>query len=219
MQTVFQKLLEDTMTYNTRPVFIYKIFYPCFLTTCSTAAAKSINQHYTENALAAEAHCRTELYPQAVETARYIVDKKPPFNSYTFECVYKITYNQACVSSLYFDSYTFMGGAHGATFRNSDTWDFSTGSRIELKAFYPKGAPFAEYLFGNIERQIAKRLKSTPGSYFDDYAQLLRENFHPENYFLKPEGIVIYYQQYDIAPYSTGLPEFLIPFSTFKQDF
>ena len=24
--------------------------------------------------------------------------------------------------------------------------------------------------------------------------------------------IVIYYQQYDIAPYSSGIPEFLLPF-------
>lgn len=213
MQTIFQKLLEDAMTYHDMPVFIYKIYYPCFTTTCSAAAAESINRHYTENALAAETHCRTVLYPQAVETARYIVDKKPPFNSYTFDSVYQVTYNQNCVTSLYFDSYTFMGGAHGATFRNSDTWDFSTGSRMALKDFYPHGASFTEYLFINIEQQIAERLKTTPGSYFDNYAQLLRDNFHPENYFLKPEGIVIYYQQYDIAPYSTGLPEFLIPFS------
>ena len=130
MQTIFQKLLENAMTYHDMPVFIYKIYYPCFTTTCSAAAAESINRHYTENALAAETHCRTVLYPQAVETARYIVDKKPPFNSYTFDSVYQVTYNQNCVTSLYFDSYTFMGGAHGATFRNSDTWDFSCAAEI-----------------------------------------------------------------------------------------
>lgn len=213
MQNISQKVLEDTMYTHDIPVFTYKIYYPYFTTQCSQTAAQNINQYYVNHALETERHCRTVLYPQAVETAQYIVNNKPPFNPYTFQSVYDVTYNQNCTTSLYFDSYTFMGGAHGATFRNSDTWNFFSGSRMTLEDFYPYGASFTEALFINIGHQIEERLKTEPGSYFDNYEELLRKNFHPENYFLKPEGIVIYYQQYDIAPYSTGIPEFLIPFS------
>ena len=46
MQTVFQKTLESTMYYHNIPVFIYKIRYPFFTTTCSSAAARKINQYY-----------------------------------------------------------------------------------------------------------------------------------------------------------------------------
>ncbi|MGC4020124.1 MAG: DUF3298 and DUF4163 domain-containing protein [Muricomes sp.] len=212
MQTICQKVLEDTMYSKQTPVFIYKIYYPCFFTHCSRTAAHNINQYYIADSLKAETYCRTVLYPQAVETARYIVDKTPPFNTYTFESVYKITYNQNCISSLYFDSYTYMGGAHGGTLRNSDTWNFSDGSRITLDEFYPRSVPFTEHIFKNINQQIGERLKTSPGSYFDNYEELVRSAFRPENYFLKPEGIVIFYQQYDIAPYSTGIPEFVIPF-------
>ncbi|PWJ49653.1 DUF3298 and DUF4163 domain-containing protein [Faecalicatena contorta] len=213
MQNISQKVLEDTMYTSDIPVFSYKINYPYFTTQCSQAAAQNINQYYADYALKTERHCRTILYPQAVETAKYIVNNKPPFNTYTFQSVYEVTYNQNCTTSLYFDNYTFMGGAHGATFRNSDTWNFFSGSRMTLEDFYPQGASFTDSLFTNIEQQIEERLKTEPGSYFDNYEELLRKNFHPENYFLKPEGIVIYYQQYDIAPYYTGIPEFLIPFS------
>lgn len=213
MQNISQKVLEDTMYTHDIPVFSYKIYYPYFTTQCSQAAAQNINQYYVDYALKTEGHCRTVLYPQAVETAKYIVNNNPPFNTYTFQSVYEVTYNQNCTTSLYFDSYTFMGGAHGATFRNSDTWNFFSGSRMTLEDFYPQGASFTEALFINIEHQIEERLKAEPGSYFDNYDELLKQNFHPENFFLKPEGIVIYYQQYDIAPYATGIPEFLIPFS------
>ncbi|MFV0239920.1 MAG: RsiV family protein [Lacrimispora sphenoides] len=37
-------------------------------------------------------------------------------------------------------------------------------------------------------------------------------NFNINGFFIKPSGIVIYYQQYDIAPYVRGIPEFLFPF-------
>ena len=61
-----------------------------------------------------------------------------------------------------------------------------------------------------------EQMKTSPSMYFDDYATLLRGNFNIKGFYLKPEGIVIYYQQYDIAPYVSGLPEFLFPF---KGDF
>ena len=48
--------------------------------------------------------------------------------------------------------------------------------------------------------------------YFDDYFHLVRENFKPNNFYLVDEGIVIYYDLYDIAPYAAGIRTFLIPF-------
>ena len=63
---------------------------------------------------------------------------------------------------------------------------------------------------------LAVRFKPEPVSYthlFDDYPELLRSTFQAGNFYLTPEGIVIYYQQYDIAPYSSGITEFLLPFS------
>jgi hypothetical protein len=217
MQTITQRKLEDTMYYNDFPVFVYKIYYPYFTTTCSTSTAQNINNYYTADARKAKVRCRTELYSQAVANSRYIVKNTPPFNSYTFESVYTTTYNQNCVTSLFFDSYTFLGGAHGETFRKSDTWNFSNGNRMTLEDFYPPGTSYTTYLFHSIEQDIEERLKTEPGSYFDNYAELVRNTFRPENFFLTPEGITLYFQQYDIAPYSTGLPEFLIPFSNQKQ--
>lgn len=212
MQTISQKTLEDTMYYHDIPVFVYKINYPFFTTTCSASAAQSINEHYASASKEKEVYCRTVLYPQAVKSARYIPSNKPPFNSYTFESNYNITYNSSCITSLYIEQYTYMGGAHGATQRDSSTWDFRTGNQLKLESFYPHNPAFSEDILKGIEQQIAGRLKASPSSYFNNYADLLRETFRPENFYLSPLGIVIYFQEYDIAPYATGIPEFLFHF-------
>lgn len=212
MQTISQKTLTDIMKYNDIPVLTYTIHYPEFTTTCSQDAAKSINSFYAFEAKNAELYCRNELYPQAAEQARYVQKNQFPFHSYEFISDYQITYNNLCITSLYIDQYTFLGGAHGNTTRESHTWDFNTGNQLKLSDFFPNNPQFTEVIFKNIEQQIAEQLKASPSIYFDDYATLLRGNFNINGFYLKPDGIVIYYQQYDIAPYASGIPEFFIPF-------
>lgn len=210
MQTIINNILQDTMYYRNMPVFIYKINYPSFRTTCSKEAGQKINKHYTDAAQAAEAFCRTVLYNQAVDSLRY---RQPdaPVQSYTFDIVYEITYNLGCITSLYADTYRFMGGAHGETKRTSDTWDFHTGNAITLDDIRQLSSISLHNLHQSIARQIRERLTLSPGSYFDDYCSLLLDNFEPVNFYLQDNEMVIYYQQYDIAPYSTGIPEFYFP--------
>lgn len=210
MQTVFQKSLTDTMLYHKIPVFQYNIQYPAFASPCSQTAVYAINQFYASLAKDKEAYCRSILYPQAVDSARYIQENIPPFRYYEFIMTYNVTFNSGCIVSLYREEYTYMGGAHGSTLRMSDTWNFKTGQRIQLKDLSAYDSE--DKLLMGIDRQIAELLKTSAGSFFDNYTLLVRNTFHPNSFYLTPNGIVIYFQQYDIAPYAAGLPEFLFPF-------
>jgi len=67
------------------------------------------------------------------------------------------------------------------------------------------------YLLGRIEQQIRRN----PDIYFENYRELIDKNFHEENFYCEPRGIVIYYQLYDIAPYASGIRTFLIPYDCF----
>ena len=208
MQTITEKILNDTMLYGNIPVFTYHIAYPSFSTTCVLSAAQTANIYYMQLAENTEQYCRTVLYPQAVESARYITSNHPPFNRYTLDMNYQITYNSGCITSLYMDTYTYMGGAHQELERISDTWDFSTGRQLLLDDISALTPAALNGLQTSVERQIAERLKESPGSYFEDYPYLLRNKFNQNHFFLRPGYIVIYYQQYEIAPYATGIPEF-----------
>lgn len=210
MQTISNRSLKNRLYFQGRLVFIYEINYPIFSTTCADDTAQKINRYYLKQANDLEFRCRNELFPQAVSGLGNRPLYPSPFPSYTFTCDYKITYNSMCITSLYFDQYTYMGGAHGDTIRSSDTWNFKNAEQLMLQDFFPKQEDFKELILKEIERQISEREKKNPGNYFENYTDLLRENFHSENFFLTPEGVVVYYQQYDIAPYVGGIQEFTI---------
>lgn len=211
MQTITKITLNGTMLYGSIPVFTYHITYPSFSTTCVLTAAQTANTYYMQLAEATEQYCRTVLYPQAVESARYIPDNHPPFNRYTLDMNYHITYNTGCITSLYMDTYTYMGGSHQELKRTSDTWDFCSGRQLHLEDVIPLTPGTQDGLQTAIEQQIAERLKESPGAYSEDYPYLLRNKFNQSQFFLRPGHIVIYYQQYDIAPYAAGIPEFSFP--------
>ena len=90
MQTIYNKTLEDTLYYNDIAVFTYKIDYPFFLTACGTSAAHGINRHYEAKAEKLEHYCRTALYEEAVESARYIQKNFPPFHSYEISLIFSL---------------------------------------------------------------------------------------------------------------------------------
>lgn len=211
MQTVISNhVITDTMYVRDIPVLVYHIHYPEFATTCDAASAQSINDYYAKRARSIEENCRTVLYPQAADHARYRQNNSP-YNNYTLDVNYQITYNTGCITSLYFDSYTYLGGAHGETQRTADTWSFRTGAQLQLPDVCPQANVSTSILPDCLENQVADRLKNTPGSYFENYKALLQESFHSENFYLRPGCFVIFFQQYEIAPYSTGIPEFCIP--------
>ena len=206
MQTITQRVLSDTVYSKGTAVLTYTIRYPYF--TCSEAAALSINAFYSTAARKTEEYCRTVLASQASVQAEYAKKDNYPFFGYEFISAYTVPWNSGCMTSLYTDQYTYTGGAHGSTIRTSDTWDFSSGRYLTLADFYPHNPAYREGIFRILDQQVKAREKDSP----DDYPALIRSTFKPESFFATPKGIVIYFQQYDIAPYSTGIPEFLIPF-------
>lgn len=212
MQTISKLTLSDTMYFQNTPALNYKIDYPQFTSTCSRRAAAAVNSFYRLRAKSLETYCRFTLYPQAVADLKQLQEDLDPLLGFEFLVTFQVTYNSGCVVSLYMDQYEFEGGAHGSTQRTSQTWDFSTGKRMQLSDFYPHNPSYREEIQSQIQSGIGRRLEQEPSTYFEDYPELLRTAFNPESFYLTPEGLVIYYQQYDIAPYSTGMPQFLLPF-------
>lgn len=213
MQTITQHTMSDQMEYQGTPVLNCQIRYPQFQTTCSSEAGETVNEFYRSMAEEKRLYCRGNLYRDAVNALGYSQSSQYPFFPYEFDLDYKVTYNKDCIVSLYFDQYEFTGGAHGQTVRTSQTWDFSTGQQLGLGDFFQNQTDYIQEILAWIEYEIGGRLKTDPSAYFDDYHELIRSTFRENNFYITPQGIVIYYQHYDIAPYSSGLPEFLLPFS------
>ena len=126
---------------------------------------------------------------------------------------YTITYNDNDVVSLYFDEYIYCGGAHGNTIRSSQTWNLLNRKIIELKDLYRKNPNYVSSILKEINKQIEKNIEKGNDIYFENYCCLTSSSFRVESFYLAKDSIVIYYQQYDIAPYSSGILTFNIDFN------
>ena len=154
----------------------------------------------------------TELYEDAKKTYDYNISNGYPVMVYEVILDYTITFNDEYIVSLFYDQYEFTGGAHGNTIRTSQTWDLCIGKQLPLSYFYPDNPNYVTEILREINNQIKYQIEAGNNYYFDNYCELILETFKLENYYLTPGGIVVYFQQYDIAPYSSGIREFYLPF-------
>lgn len=197
------------MKYEGVTLLNYRIKYPEFVSDKYKKAIKTVNQYYKDKALALQRDIQTKLFQLAVD--QYLFDVENGFPVRAFEVLqqFEVTYDKACIISLYFDNYQYTGGAHGSTDRTSQTWNLRTAKMIKLRRLYRCRNDYKTYM----KRKIVEQIKENPEPYFDNYEELVDQTFNPDSFFSTPEGIVIYFQQYDIAPYSSGIREFFLPYN------
>ena len=213
MVEVVNCTIEREMHYQTARVLQFKINYPQFQSVDFLAVVNRMNRYYKCKADAFQRYCECQLYRAAVKDYKYAVANGFPVREYEAQVNYTVTYNQNCAVSLYFDGYQFTGGAHGNTVRTSQTWNLQTGCRITLRQLFPRGVDYKKLIIETVKRQIASQIQNGTNYYFDNYEKLVDQTFQPCNFYLMPNQLAVYFQQYDIAPYSSGIPVFLIPYT------
>ncbi len=187
----------------------YQIEYPVFHANRYQMAISVINEYYKARALGEEAYVKTSLFEEAKKQYEELLAKgalMPPFERVS---VYQVTYLRECIISLYFDRYTYTGGAHGTTVRTSDTWDLPALGRVKLSDLFACGVDYRSFLLSGIKEQA----KREPDLYFEDVEAKIEEAFDERNFYCKKDGLVIYFGQYEIAPYVSGIREFFFPYS------
>lgn len=114
----------------------------------------------------------------------------------------EVMYQSPEIISIALTSYINTGGAHGTLHIYFLNFNTETGQKIDSKN-----------LFKNI-----KRLKKIAKPYYADATKdknlnLGNDKFElPANIGYSEEGIVLLYNTYEIAPYTTGIIEFIIPY-------
>lgn len=204
--------MKRAFTYSHTTVLTLSILYPKVNLCYCPYAQDSINFQIQSQVCDFLHYVSGELYQQAVATYYESRENEFPFRRYEAVLQYEITYNQNCHLSLYRDQYLYTGGAHGGTIRMSNTLDLMSGCDIPLSCFFPADQDYRTLLIEQIIGQADENIQQNPGIYFEDYHALIMKYFHEEHYYLTPTGVAIYYQQYEIAPYSTGIVVFTIPY-------
>lgn len=204
MFEIRKNILEKELKYDNTVILKYHIEYPSIKIDNNRIGEERFNLYNKNLALALQKRSEEELYKDSIEQYKYNKENNYPIMIYEIYRNYEITFNSRNLVSLYADEYIFTGGAHGDTIRASQTWDFNYNTLLQLYEFYPRNPYLLLGIFKNISNQILKN----PDIYFEDNCNLVLNTFNPQNFYLTPRGIVVYFQHYDIAPYSSGIPTF-----------
>ena len=156
----------------------------------------------------------TDIETQANEDVKEAAASGYPFQQYNATTVYKVAYNQNGLLSITIDYYQFTGGAHGNTERKPYNYDLKTGQELSLQDLFKTGVNYTEIL----NREIAAQIRANQnGGYFTQPDLAFKTIDGNQPFYLTDDGLVIYFGQYEIAPYYVGIPEFNIPFSLLKN--
>ncbi len=207
--TVRKLVLQKELKYNGVTVLTYKIEYPEFQSSRYRVCLHKVNRFNKKNALDYQRYCQTELFEAAVEQYRADIENGYPIRVFEVIQTYSVTFMCACIISIYFDRYEYAGGAHGNTIRSSQSWNLQKCCLSQIYQLIRCCPDFLAYILSEVQAQIEEE----PDIYFENYKELIAQTFCKDSFYITPGGVVVYYQQYDIAPYASGIREFLLPFS------
>lgn len=210
MLNIEKKTLQKELKYKGEVILKYTIEYPQVSENKWIIASRRFNMYNYSKAVLLRKEAEGRLFEEAKELYEYNKENGYPIMIYEIYYTFKITYNTDNIISLYTDQYMYTGGAHGGTIRESQNWDFRTARQIELESFFKNNPNYVSYIITQINSKIANDIANGNNIYFENYCCLTVETFRVSNYYLQDGNIIIYYQQYDIAPYSSGILTFEI---------
>lgn len=210
MFKIEKKVFSDEMYFDGMLLLKYTIEYPQIICNKKIDGIRNFNLYNYNKALELRKKSEEELFKDSIETYKYDKENGYPVRMFEVYSTFNITYNEKECVSLYIDDYLYTGGAHGNTIRSSQTWNIEEGRKLSLKEFYPYNSEYILDILKNIIKQIREYIKNGNNIYFDDYCSLVLETFNTDNFYLEENYIVIYFQQYNIGPYSSGIVTFKI---------
>ena len=127
---------------------------------------------------------------------------------------YKLTYNKNNIISIPMNIYEFTGGAHGMTYLNSYNYNLINGKKLKLSDIFKENIDYKKI----IDNYIKYVIKKNPDIYFqgNNGFKGIKEE---QSFYIEDDGIVIYFDLYEIAPYYVGIPNFKIKYDEFIKYF
>ena len=203
--------LENELKYDNTLILKYTITYPKIISDKYMYGIEKFNHLNQINAFKTKLYAEKNLFSMAKQDFEYNKSNGYPIFVYELILETTITYNDKNILSLYQKEYTYTGGAHGSTIMSAQNWNILVGKQFLLNDFYKNDSSYLLYILQEINHQIQIQEENNETAYFDNSCQLVLNNFKFDQFYLTKENLAIFFQSYDIAPYSSGIPVFFIP--------
>jgi len=137
--------------------------------------------------------------------------------SWEIESATSVIYNKNSIVSLQSNTYSYLGGAHPNELVLYANFNSGNGKRINLSGLFKDED---KYELNSRGEQIFRKEKAiSPVTNFEEAGFWFKDNKFVlnENFGIKDDGLVFYFNAYEIAPYSMGPTEIFIPYNEIKN--
>ena len=119
-------------------------------------------------------------------------------------------FSNASVITFRLNTYAYTGGAHPNSNQSLYTFDRSTGRELSLTDMVADTAA----LVGIVEKAFRKQQQLAPTDNLEEQGYFLHDGqfFLPTNVALGRQGMIFYYNPYEIAAYAVGPIEVIVPY-------
>ena len=118
--------------------------------------------------------------------------------------------NHRDIIGHFINMYQYTGGAHGGTFITCRNYRLEDGSVVTLDNYFKPG--YEKVLIPVLERKLLEYAECSSRDELDEHGYFSNEPmFVPENFEIRQDTIDFIFNQYDIAPYSTGITVLSVP--------
>jgi predicted secreted protein len=201
----------QTKAYNNLAEYMETNLQIPFLQGMSDEAIQNkLNDRFEQDAFNLEKSLQTQITEYVADAQKFDY----PINNFVLYSRFHQGYLNSRILSLTVDYYQYTGGAHGITERRPYNIDLSNGQDLALKDLFTSNYDYSNVINKEIKQQIANNKEN----YFEDdmgFQGISKD----QNYYLQDGALIIVFQQYEIAPYAAGIPEFKIPLSLFGNNF
>ncbi|WP_338777948.1 DUF3298 and DUF4163 domain-containing protein [Metabacillus sp. FJAT-52054] len=140
-------------------------------------------------------------------------DGKPyPWKPYEYKASYEIHFNKNHLLSVVVYEYQYMGGAHGMTVAKTLNFNSLNGSRFDLTTVIKnKTSVVKNYAAADLRNQSNRNQTAI-------FPDALKEIVIDSNreWTFHNKGLKLIFQEYEVGPYSSGMPEVIVPMSVYQ---
>ena len=194
-----------------------EIYYPEIISTPSENAKDSINKYIKDYILRSsddtiKPKSLDEVGSILFEEYSEILKNMGIYPAWEYKDSGWVASDTCGILSVAFDYFGYFGGAHPGYGRSFFNFDIYSGKRVRLEDILTKGY---KVKFSKVAEQRFKEVKQLPldikltetGFWFQN------DNFPiDENYSISNQGVVLYYNPYEIGPSVEGSTELLIKY-------
>lgn len=204
-----------------KPCTQIKVSYPYFEAKPSSDVVDPINRNIKQFLLQSVS---PENVPKSIEEAmvKFLQDYENANRDFPHQGVWadektvEILQNRPNVLSLQYFHYWYTGGAHPNSSRTYWNYDPKTGKQIQLedifvKGYGPKLNRIAEKHFRKTRELEANISLTQAGFWFENGQFKVNTNFA-----LAPQGLIFFFNTYEVSPYVMGPTEVVIPYGELK---